>query len=149
MFAIAALQMGYQVVVLDPDPGSPAGAVASEHLCANYDDAAALERISQCDAVTIEFENIPVKSMQWLADKTRLAPGVTPVSIAQNRVSEKTFATEHGVPTVAFAVVDAAETIDTWRAMPPTMSRFALLPKISMKMAFLMFRLCLPVLTAL
>ena len=51
MFAIAALQMGYKVVVLDPDPGSPAGALASEHLCASYDDPQALERMSQCDAV--------------------------------------------------------------------------------------------------
>lgn len=112
MFAIAALQMGYKVVVLDPDPGSPAGALASEHLCASYDDPQALERMSQCDAVTIEFENIPVQSLQWLADKTRLAPGVSPVSIAQNRVGEKTFAQEHGVPTVEFAVIDAAEQIE-------------------------------------
>jgi len=113
MFAIAALQMGYKVVVLDPDPGSPAGAIASEHLCASYDDATALERMSQCDAVTIEFENIPVKSMQWLADKTRLAPGEAPVSIAQNRVSEKTFAKEQGVPTVGFAVIETAEQIES------------------------------------
>jgi 5-(carboxyamino)imidazole ribonucleotide synthase len=36
MFVIAARTMGYDVIVLDPDPNSPAGRVASEHLARVY-----------------------------------------------------------------------------------------------------------------
>ena len=46
MFAHAASRMGYKVAVLDPDPASPAGAVADHHLQADYGDARALERVS-------------------------------------------------------------------------------------------------------
>ena len=43
MFAQAAQSMGYKVLVLDPDPASPAGAVADRHLLAGYADDAALD----------------------------------------------------------------------------------------------------------
>ena len=42
MFTLRALSLGYRVVVLDPDPQSPAGAVASRHIRATYVDPAAL-----------------------------------------------------------------------------------------------------------
>ncbi|MFL5516186.1 MAG: 5-(carboxyamino)imidazole ribonucleotide synthase, partial [Gemmatimonadales bacterium] len=42
MFALRARAMGYRVVVLDPDPASPAGLVADVHLRAAYTDARAL-----------------------------------------------------------------------------------------------------------
>ena len=59
-FVIAAHEMGYRVLVLDPDPHSPAGRIADQHLVAAYDDADALDRIgATCAAVTTEFENVP------------------------------------------------------------------------------------------
>src|SRR5690606_26099629 len=38
MFCHAAQRLGYKVAVLDPDPLSPAGAVAELHIQAAYDD---------------------------------------------------------------------------------------------------------------
>ena len=38
MFTVAARTMGYRVIVLEPDPLSPAGQLANEHLIAAYDD---------------------------------------------------------------------------------------------------------------
>ncbi|MDH5600800.1 MAG: 5-(carboxyamino)imidazole ribonucleotide synthase, partial [Gammaproteobacteria bacterium] len=35
MFTVAARTMGYEVIVLDPDTGSPAGKLATDHVCAN------------------------------------------------------------------------------------------------------------------
>jgi len=55
-FVIAAHEMGYKVVVLDPDQNSPAGKIADLHLCAAYDDADALQQMAGvCAAVTTEF----------------------------------------------------------------------------------------------
>ncbi len=56
MFTIAARNMGYEVIVLDPDVNSPAGMLATRHICADYSDPAALTTLSQdCDVVTTEF----------------------------------------------------------------------------------------------
>lgn len=111
MFAVAALQMGYKVMVLDPDSGSPAGQIASKHLQAAYDDEAALHQLAACDAVTIEFENIPLSSLHYLEQHVRVSPSSAAVSIAQDRVQEKGFANRHGIQTAAFAVIENAEDI--------------------------------------
>ncbi len=46
MFTVAAKTMGYQVVVLDPDPLAPAAEYADEHLCAPFTDADALAKLA-------------------------------------------------------------------------------------------------------
>ena len=38
-FVLAARELGYRTLVLDPDPHGIAGAVADEHVVAAYDDA--------------------------------------------------------------------------------------------------------------
>jgi len=68
MFTMAARAMGYRVTVLEPDPDSPAGALADVHLCAAYDDPAALDQLATtCAAVTTEFENVPAECLRRLA----------------------------------------------------------------------------------
>ncbi|MFC2541469.1 MAG: 5-(carboxyamino)imidazole ribonucleotide synthase, partial [Neisseria sicca] len=57
MFTVAAKTMGYKVTVLDPDPNAPAVEFADRHLCAPFDDRAALDELAKCAAVTTEFEN--------------------------------------------------------------------------------------------
>ena len=111
MFTVAALQMGYRVVVLDPDPGSPAGQLASKHLLAGYDDEAALQELARCDAVTIEFENIPLSSMRVLEQNVWVSPSSAAVEIAQDRLKEKNFANKHGVATARYALIETPEDI--------------------------------------
>ena len=68
MFVHAAQAMGYRTVVLDPDPASPAGLVAHEHIRAGYLDAAGLDRLAaRCAAITTEFENVPAAALETLA----------------------------------------------------------------------------------
>ena len=47
MFTQAAQRMGFEIVVLDPDPTSPAGRIATRHLCAAYTDVQALTQLGQ------------------------------------------------------------------------------------------------------
>ncbi|MDH5178566.1 MAG: 5-(carboxyamino)imidazole ribonucleotide synthase [Gammaproteobacteria bacterium] len=108
MFTVAARNMGYEVVVLDPDPHSPAGKLATEHLCAAYDDAAALTRLEQtCAAITTEFENIPAAILETLAANLPVRPGARAVTITQDRSHEKTFLRDNGFPTAPFAIIRA------------------------------------------
>ena len=106
-FVIAAHELGYQVTVLDPDKNSPAGKISDVHLCANYDDEAALKQIAAtCQAVTTEFENVPAKSLEMLALTTIVRPSADCVAIAQHRVLEKNFIKDAGLPVAPFAVIN-------------------------------------------
>ena len=107
MFALAARVMGYGVVVLDPDPHSPAGQVADVHLKAPYTDAVALMRMAElCRAVTTEFENVPARSLEVLARRTYVAPSPRIVQLAQDRLHEKACAEEFGCVTAPYANIE-------------------------------------------
>lgn len=106
-FVIAAHELGYKVTVLDPDKNSPAGKIADVHICANFDDATALKQLAKtCQAVTTEFENVPAKSLEKLALTTAVRPSAACVAIAQNRVLEKNFIKDAGLPVAPFAVIN-------------------------------------------
>jgi 5-(carboxyamino)imidazole ribonucleotide synthase len=106
MFTLQARTMGYHVVVLDPDPNSPAGAVADRHIRAPYDDEPALAELSaSCAAVTTEFENVPAATLERLARSSLVRPPVEAVAITQDRGAEKTFLQSHGFATAPFRVV--------------------------------------------
>lgn len=106
MFAQAAQAMGFAVWVLEPDADCPAGQLANRHLCAAYDDPAALvEMAENCAAITTEFENVPADVLRWLGVRVPVAPSGDAVAIAQNRVVEKTFIEQGGVSVAPYAVV--------------------------------------------
>ncbi len=111
MFCVAARTMGYRVVVLDPDPQCGAGLIADVHIKADYDDKAALEEMAAlCDAVTLEFENIPSQSVRFVADKTLVYPAAEALEIAQNRDREKQFAKKAGLrPVPYFALMQETD----------------------------------------
>lgn len=112
MFAMAAMTMGYRVVVLDPDPDSPAGRIADVHIRKPYDDPDALEHMSQlCRAVTTEFENVPAQTMAYLEEKILVRPSSGAVAIAQDRRKEKRFCENNGIPTNRFSVIDQEDDI--------------------------------------
>jgi 5-(carboxyamino)imidazole ribonucleotide synthase len=107
-FVIAAHEMGYKVVVLDPDQKSPAGLLADRHLCAAYDDAAALDEMARtCVAVTTEFENVPASTLDALAKSVPVHPAASAVAVCQHRVSEKNFLRDNGFPHAPYAEINA------------------------------------------
>ena len=113
MFTARARTMGYEVVVLDPDPLSPAGDIATQHLCAPYDDPAALEELAtRASAVTTEFENVPAAALGFLAARLRVRPDPESVAIAQDRLREKAFLREAGIPTAAYHPVPDADGVE-------------------------------------
>lgn len=108
-FVIAAHEMGYKVVVLDPDKNSPAGKIADLHICAAFDDQAALAQLAQaCAAITTEFENVPAATLEYLAQQRTVRPAAAAVAIAQNRVAEKNFIRDAGLPVAPYAVINGA-----------------------------------------
>lgn len=112
MFCHAAQRMGYKVAVLDPDPQSPAGAVADRHICAAYDDRTGLADLAAlCPAVSTEFENVPADSLRFLAKVTAVFPSGDAVAIVQDRIQEKAFIRKAGVPVAPYCPVRHADDI--------------------------------------
>jgi 5-(carboxyamino)imidazole ribonucleotide synthase len=106
MFVQAAQSLGYRTVVLDPDAASPAGAVAHQHIRADYLDAAALEQLAAaCAAVTTEFENVPAAALTRLALNAVVAPAAKAVAICQDRAAEKAHFAASGVACAPYALV--------------------------------------------
>lgn len=113
MFTLAAHAMGYRVTVLDPDPLSPAGAIADVHLKAAYQDRDALGQLADtCAAVTTEFENVPAASLRWLASRCPVRPSAESVAVAQDRVREKRFISAQGLQTAPFAAIESERDLD-------------------------------------
>jgi 5-(carboxyamino)imidazole ribonucleotide synthase len=106
MFTQAAQRMGFEVVVLDPDPLSPAGRIATRHLRAEYTDRQALTQLGRhVQAVTTEFENVPADSLAFLREFCLVRPGHEAVRLTQDRLVEKSFAQAEGLATADFAPV--------------------------------------------
>jgi 5-(carboxyamino)imidazole ribonucleotide synthase len=117
MFAQAAQAMGYKVAVLEPSADCPAGQVAERLVEAGYTDAAGLDALaSQCAAVTTEFENVPADSLSKLAQQVFVAPNAHGVSVAQDRVAEKSFfvscADKSGVMPAPHKLIGSYEDVD-------------------------------------
>lgn len=113
MFVSTARTMGYDVIVLDPDPNSPAGGLATEHLAKDYDDTEALDYLARhCDVVTTEFENIPAVTLAYLAKSVKVHPSASALHIAQHRKLEKEFFREQGLNTADFIAIESESDIE-------------------------------------
>jgi 5-(carboxyamino)imidazole ribonucleotide synthase len=98
-FVMAARSMGYSVTVVDPDPQAPAGTIADVHLVAALDDSAALDRVAvSCAVVTTEVETLATEALEAIAHRTILRPEPAALRICQDRISEKQFLADLGVP---------------------------------------------------
>lgn len=103
MFAQAAARMGYRVHVFDPAPGCPAGEVAALETNAPFTDVEALRDFAaKCAVVTYEFENIPSEPLDKLRSVVSLRPDPEILRISQNRLREKTWLRENGIPHASF-----------------------------------------------
>ncbi|MGL4974474.1 MAG: 5-(carboxyamino)imidazole ribonucleotide synthase [Bosea sp. (in: a-proteobacteria)] len=107
MIAMAAARLGYKCHIYAPEPDSPAFELAAYHTIARYDDEAALRRFSADVAVvTYEFENVPVKAVELLAQRVPCRPGAKALAICQDRLLEKQLALSCEAETAIHGVVD-------------------------------------------
>ena len=106
MFTIAARSMGYRVIILDPDPHSPAGSIADQHIKADFNDNAALDMLGDyCAVITAETENLPPDSLYRTQQHCKVRPAPATIEIIQDRLREKTWLDEHDFSTVAFYTI--------------------------------------------
>ncbi len=122
MLSQAASRLGFKVMSFGPDRQSPAAQVSMASKIAAYSDEAALAKFAEgCDVITFEFENVPAPSLDFLVAKGAVvAPSSKALRITQDRVLEKSFAREAGVPTVDFFPIDSLDSLRDAYARSPT-----------------------------
>jgi 5-(carboxyamino)imidazole ribonucleotide synthase len=108
MFALEAKRMGFDVITLDPQEHSPTGQVADEQIVAAYDDLAAIEELgAKTDVITYEFENVAIKSIEYLEEHGyRVMPSSSVLRVTQDRLLEKRFVRSCGIATADFAEIN-------------------------------------------
>lgn len=103
MFALAARRLGYRVHTFSPDTDTPTGQVADREVVAAYQDLDAVRDFArQVSVVTFEFENVPAETAEAVAALVPVCPGGNVLHIAQNRLREKMFLAQHGIPCAPF-----------------------------------------------
>ena len=109
MIALSGYPLAQNFIILDPD--KDAGAVAlGKHLHGAYDDQVLLAELAEnADVVTYEFENVPAAVAKYLSDHTVIYPPAKALEVAQDRLIEKTFFHQLGIPTAQHAPVDGLE----------------------------------------
>ena len=113
MMALAASKIGLKTHIYCPDPNSPAFDVTAFHTCADYEDEAALEAFaSSVKRVTYEFENIPAPTVDFIKARLPVLPGEAVLRTSQDRLIEKTFFNDIGIPTSGFHDVASQQDLE-------------------------------------
>lgn len=109
MLAIAGYPLGITTLCLDPNPEACAGDV-TELMVANYQNETALTQfLSAVDCVTIETENIPLSTAEFILKNHHFYPSVKALEISQDRFLEKSFLNSLNIPTPVFFMINSLE----------------------------------------
>lgn len=109
MLALAAARLGLKSHIYAPDPESPAFDIACAKTVARYDDEPALANFAAAvDLVTYEFENVPSRTVEILADSCLVRPGPEALGVCQDRLAEKEFLAAAGVKAAPYMRVEDA-----------------------------------------
>jgi len=113
MFAIAARRMGYRVHTLSPDEDTPTGQVADVEVKASYDDLDAVSSFARgVSVVTFEFENVPAPAADAAAHCAPVRPSGAILHTTQQRIREKSFLTNAGLPTTPYREVRSLDALN-------------------------------------
>lgn len=99
MLTVEAKRMGYNIIILDPKPNSPAGQVADEQIVADFSDMSALRELAEkTDVITYEFEHIDVELLSQIEkDGYKVYPSSNTLRIIQNKYIQKGILQESGI----------------------------------------------------
>ena len=112
MIGLSAASVGVKVIIMDPNKNSPAFQVANKVIICNFEDKEQLKNLARsCDAVTYEFENIPLDSLKHISKYTKVYPGIYPLEISQDRLIEKTFLKNMNIKVAKFFSVNSKNDI--------------------------------------
>ncbi|MBI1301809.1 MAG: 5-(carboxyamino)imidazole ribonucleotide synthase [Alphaproteobacteria bacterium] len=115
MSALAAAQLGIDVITFTPEQDSPASRVSRETIIADYIDKTSLKKFSdKTDFITYEFENIPIETIDILEEykPNSVFPSKKLLEVAQDRITEKSFSNDLGIQTTVWKKISCYEELE-------------------------------------
>jgi 5-(carboxyamino)imidazole ribonucleotide synthase len=113
MTAMAAARLGYRAHVFTPEADGPCAQVSAAETIAEYDDQEALSRFADAiDVVTLEFENVPLATAEFLAARKPFHPAPACLAVTQVRTAEKSEVNKLGFATAPWAAVRNLNELD-------------------------------------
>jgi 5-(carboxyamino)imidazole ribonucleotide synthase len=110
MLAMAAGRLGLKTRIYCDEPNAPAFEVSAASTVGSYDDEAALAAFAATVAVvTCEFENVPAKALEAAERAAPVFPSAKSFAVAQDRLVEKDFIRDLGIPVAPYAAVDSLD----------------------------------------
>ncbi|GAB6137182.1 5-(carboxyamino)imidazole ribonucleotide synthase [Halanaerobaculum tunisiense] len=103
MMILAAKEMDFEIIILDPTSQCPAHSIADEHLVADFADEQAIRELAtKSDVLTYEFEHIGVEVLQGLErEGYNIYPPPQALTDIQNKYQQKELLKEQNLPVAA------------------------------------------------
>jgi 5-(carboxyamino)imidazole ribonucleotide synthase len=112
MLGLAGHRLGLSLRFFDPSPDAVAGHVG-ELFVGEFSDTPRLERFAAgLEAVTYEFENVPVECARRLSRLVPVLPPPMALEQSQDRLHEKNLFTRLGIPVPAYRNVESRVDLD-------------------------------------
>ena len=112
MIGMAASKLGIKVIIFDPKEDSPAFQIADKYYISSFEDKEKTKIFArECDAITYEFENVPLECLIYISKFSKIYPGIFPLKISQDRVLEKNFIHKLNINVADFSVVKSKKDI--------------------------------------
>jgi 5-(carboxyamino)imidazole ribonucleotide synthase len=106
MLALAGYPLGLDFLFVDRSRDTPAGRIAPI-LTGELNDLALLGELARrSEVVSFDWENVDVTALRKAVGRTRLAPPLKALAVAQDRISEKKTFVKLSIPTTRFSAVD-------------------------------------------
>lgn len=107
MLTLAALPLGFKVIVVDPGANSPAAQVGAEQIVADwYDEQAFRELAERADCITVESEHIDTKLLEKIAGLgTSVNPAPATIAMIQDKLAQKQFLQQANIPVAPFTAI--------------------------------------------
>lgn len=110
MLACAAAKLGLKCHIYCDEDNAPAYEVAAAHTVGAYDDVNALKAFAESvDVATVEFENVPAEALAAVGASTAVYPPPKALEVSQDRLIEKRFAQELGIPVASHHDITSTE----------------------------------------
>tara|TARA_B100000575_G_scaffold222023_1_gene182419 strand:- start:114 stop:1175 length:1062 start_codon:yes stop_codon:yes gene_type:complete len=115
MLAEAAKNLGFKTNIYCPDHESPAFMYSTYQTIAEYSDKQSLLKFSESvDYITVEFENIPSDTINFISKTDKLFPPSDAIKISQDRLLEKNFCVDNEIATNRYINVVNISDLTDW-----------------------------------
>lgn len=111
MLTLAALPLGFKVVVVDPGAHCPAEQVGAEQIVGNLYDETALKQLAEkADYLTVEIEHLDTAVLEAIAKSgVPINPAPATIRLIQDKFLQKQFFSDAGVPVAPFTEITGHE----------------------------------------